>query len=73
MIPIYSKLIRNKEYINEGGMMVKEDIEILENMLTSLVDLLVEKGVITQEEYEAMVKGKLESTEDLTRFEELEE
>ncbi len=27
-----------------------EDIEILEDMLTSLVDLLVGKGIITEEE-----------------------
>lgn len=52
--------------------MVKEDIEILEDMLTSLVDLLVEKGLITQEEYEAKVKERLENIEKLTRFEELE-
>ena len=53
--------------------MVKEDIEILEDMLTSLVELLVEKGVITQKEYESKVKERLEDSEDLTRFEELEE
>jgi len=52
--------------------MVKEDIEILEDMLTSVVDLLVEKGLITQEEYEAKVKEKLENNKDLTQFEELE-
>lgn len=52
--------------------MVKKDIEILEDMLTSLVDLLVEKGAITQEEYEAKVKEKLENAKDLTKFEELE-
>lgn len=52
--------------------MVKEDIEILEDMLTSLVDILVEKGVLTQEEFESKVKERLENVEDLTRFEELE-
>jgi polyhydroxyalkanoate synthesis regulator phasin len=51
---------------------VSKEIEILEDMLTSLVDLLVEKGVITQEEFEAMVRERLENKEDLTRFEELE-
>lgn len=53
--------------------MVKKDIEILEDMLTSLVDILVEKNVLTQEEFEAKVKERLEKVEDLTRFEELEE
>ncbi|MBM4241033.1 MAG: nitrile hydratase subunit beta [Euryarchaeota archaeon] len=41
-------------------------------MLTSLVDLLVENGAITQEEFEAKVKERLENVKDLTRFEELE-
>jgi len=53
--------------------MVKKEIEILEDMLTSLVDVLVEKGVITQEEYEDKVKERLKLVEDLTRFDELED
>ena len=50
--------------------MVSEDIEILEDMLTSLVDLLVEKGIITEEEYESKVKEHLEAFEELRRLEE---
>ena len=42
-------------------------------MLTSLVDLMVEKGMITQEEFEAKVKEKIKNAEELTRFDELEE
>ncbi len=53
--------------------MTKKDIEILDDMLTSLVDLLVEKGVITQEEYDSKVKKRLEETKGLTRFEDLED
>jgi t-SNARE complex subunit (syntaxin) len=53
--------------------MVKKDIEILEDMVTSLVDLMVEKGVITQTEFEDKVKQKLENNKDLTRFEDLED
>jgi hypothetical protein len=52
--------------------MVSEDLEILDDMLTSLVDLLVEKGIITQEEYEAKVRTALEESAGLTRFEDLE-
>lgn len=52
--------------------MVSEDVEIVEDMLTSLVDILVEKGIITQEEYESKVKERLEASKDLTRFEDLE-
>jgi|GEM_PF-6205389 t-SNARE complex subunit (syntaxin) len=44
--------------------MVKKDIEILEDMVTSLVDLMVEKGVITQTEFEDKVKQKLENNQE---------
>jgi len=54
-----------------GDNFINKDIEILD-MLTSLVDLLVENGAITQEEFEAKVKERLENVKDLTRFEELE-
>lgn len=33
-----------------------KDIEILDDMLASLVELLVEKGIMTHEEYEERVK-----------------
>lgn len=52
--------------------MVERDIQILEDMLTALVDLLVERGVITQQEYETKVKSLLEESAGLTRFEDLE-
>lgn len=53
--------------------MVSEDVEILGDMLTALVDILVEKGIITQEEYEDRVKLLLEESAGLTRFDDLEE
>jgi hypothetical protein len=39
--------------------MIKEDIEILDDMIGTLVDLLVEKEIITHEEYESKVKQRL--------------
>ncbi len=39
----------------------EEEIDILDTMLTSLVDLLEEKGVITQEECEQRIKKKLKA------------
>jgi hypothetical protein len=36
-----------------------EEIDLLDNMLSSLVDLLVEKGIITEEEYEKRIKEKI--------------
>ncbi len=50
-----------------------KDVEILDDMLTALVDLLVEKGIITQEEYDTKVKQRLDETKDLTRFDDLED
>ena len=39
--------------------MLKEDIEILDDMIGTLVDLLVKKEIITHEEYESEVKQRL--------------
>jgi mannitol/fructose-specific phosphotransferase system IIA component (Ntr-type) len=36
-----------------------EEIDLLDDMLSSLVDLLIEKGIITEEEYEKCVKQRV--------------
>jgi hypothetical protein len=36
-----------------------EEIDLLDEMLSSLVDLLIEKGIITEEEYEKRLKEKI--------------
>lgn len=51
--------------------MVKEDIEILEDMLMTLVDLLVENGIINQEEYDERVEKRVIASEKLTKFKDL--
>jgi hypothetical protein len=33
-----------------------EEIDLLDDMLSALVDLLIEKGIITEEEYEKRIK-----------------
>ena len=38
---------------------VTEEIDLLDVMLSSLVDLLIEKGIITEEEYERRIKEKV--------------
>ena len=38
---------------------ISEEIDLLDDMHSSLVDLLVEKGIITEEEYEKKVKAKV--------------
>jgi len=39
-----------------------EEIDLLDTMLSSLVELLEEKGIITQEEYEKRIKEKVKVT-----------
>ena len=39
---------------------LEEEIDLLETMLTSLVELLEEKGIITQEEWEKRIKEQVE-------------
>lgn len=51
----------------------EKDMDILSDMLTSVVELLVEKGVITQEEYENKVKERLMKSAALTKFDDLED
>lgn len=36
-----------------------EEVDLLDTMLSSLVELLDEKGVLTQEEWEKRIKGKV--------------
>jgi DNA-binding HxlR family transcriptional regulator len=36
------------------------EIDVLDHMLTSLVEVLEEKGIITQEEWEQKIKAKIE-------------
>lgn len=38
---------------------VAEEIDLLDDMLSSLVDLLIERGIITEEEYEKRIKQKV--------------
>jgi len=38
---------------------ISEEIDLLDTMLCSLVELLEEKGIITQEEYEKRLKEKV--------------
>ncbi len=36
-----------------------EEVDLLDTMLTSLVELLEEKGVVTQEEWEKRIKERV--------------
>lgn len=39
-----------------------QEIDILDHMLSALVETLEEKGIITQEEWEQKIKTKIERT-----------
>ena len=44
---------------NKSKQELAEEINLLDDMLSSLVDLLIEKGIITEVEYEERVKQKV--------------
>jgi hypothetical protein len=39
---------------------IEEEIDLLDDMLTSLVALLEDKGIVTQEEWEKKIKQRIE-------------
>jgi DNA-binding HxlR family transcriptional regulator len=41
---------------------LKDEIDVLDHMLTALVETLEEKGVLTQEEWEQKIKAKIDKT-----------
>jgi DNA-binding HxlR family transcriptional regulator len=41
---------------------LKDEIDVLDHMLTALVETLEEKGVLTQEEWEQKIKAKIENS-----------
>lgn len=44
---------------NSAKQEAQEEIDLLDTMLSSLVELLEEKGIITEEEYERKIKQKV--------------
>jgi hypothetical protein len=44
---------------NKSERELTEEIDLLDSMLSSLVDLLIEKGIIAEEEYERRIKQKI--------------
>ncbi len=45
--------------------MTVEPLQILEEMIESLVELLVEKGVITEEEFDTRLEERMEKSRTL--------
>lgn len=50
---------------------VTEEIDVLDDMLSALVEVLKEKGLISQEEWERKIKEKLQRRTSLKSFREL--
>ena len=52
-------ITQTEEKKDKVGREATEEVDLLDDMLSSLVDLLIEKGVITEEEYEKRIKNKV--------------
>ncbi len=56
---------------------MKKDIEgelyHLDKMISSLVEILEEKGILTYDEWEIRIRKKIDEAKGLTKFEELED
>ena len=52
---------------------IEGEIDHLDKMVTALVELLDEKGVIGYDEWESRIRGKIESVKGLTKFEDLDD
>jgi len=48
-----------------------EEIDVLDEMLSALVEVLEEKGILTQEDCEKKIKAKLEKNKGKTSFRDL--
>lgn len=47
---------------NKNKKELEEEIDLLDTMLSSLIELLEEKGILTQEEYEKKIKRNIKIT-----------
>ncbi|MCJ7633620.1 hypothetical protein MUP77_14680 [Candidatus Bathyarchaeota archaeon] len=50
---------------------VAEEIDILDDMLSALVEVLEEKGILTQEEWEKRIRVKTEKNKGKASFRDL--
>ena len=57
--------------VKKDKKIVTEEIDVLDDMLSALVEVLEEKGIISQEEWERKIKEKLQRRTSLKSFREL--
>jgi hypothetical protein len=51
---------------------IAEEVDTFDTMLSALVELLEEKGILTQQEWENRIKEKIEKTQDLTSYRDIQ-
>lgn len=51
---------------------IAEEVDTFDTMLSALVELLEEKGILTQQEWENRIKEKLEKAKELTNYREIQ-
>ena len=59
---------KSKDILRE----IAEEVDVFDDMLTALVELLEEKGVLTQEEWEEKIKMKIEGSKGKIKFRDLQ-
>jgi len=59
---------KSKDILRE----IAEEVDVFDDMLTALVELLEEKGVLTQEEWEEKIKKKIEESKGKTKYRDLQ-
>lgn len=59
---------KSKDLLRE----IAEEVDVFDDMLTALVELLEEKGVLTQEEWEEKIKKKIEEGKGKTKYRDLQ-
>ena len=60
---------KSKRNENKG---LAEELDVFDTMLSSLVEILAEKGIITQDEYEKRIKQKSEKAMGLTSYRDIQ-
>ena len=51
---------------------ISTEIDLFDDMLTSLIELLEEKSIITQEEWESKIKSKISKRKNLTDYRDIQ-
>jgi len=59
---------KEKEALRE----IAEEVDTFDTMLSALVELLEEKGILTQQEWENRIRQKIEKAQKLTSYREIQ-